>query len=149
MGLVRAVMMGAMLALGLAGAAAAQDMLRLEISFDPSAAARLAAMGERATISAWYYGEPLGEGANHLDESGTVYLGTETFEIWPVDQPVTIGGSLGGAPMAWVVQPMVNVNVFSSRLKDENNLLDCGLVEGPLDELAMDPQVIRCKLLGG
>ena len=145
----RAAMMGVIMAAVLAGAAAAQDMLRLEISFDPAAAAKLAAMGERVTVSAWYYGEPLGEGLIHVDEMGQVWLGTETFDIWPLDQTVSIGGSLGGAPMGWVAQPMVNVNVYSSRLADQNNLLECDLVDGPFDELAMDAQPIRCKLIGG
>jgi hypothetical protein len=52
-----------------------------------------------------------------------------------------------GAPLNWVVEPVINVNVFSARITDENNLLDCGIVEGPVAELQAQVQQITCRLL--
>lgn len=131
-------------------AAAAQDGgLRLAISFDDTSLAKLQDIGERVTINAWFFGEPTDAGADLADEMGTVYLGTETYDIWPADQVVTIGGSVPGMPKHLIIQPMVNVNVYTSRIKDDNNLLNCGLVEGPFDDLAKDTQAISCTLIGG
>ena len=78
---------------------------------------------------------------------GMVYLGKEEAEIWPVDQTVTLGGSLGGAPLGWVTEPMVNVNVYSARLASDDNLLDCGLVDGPIAQARAAVSPIACALI--
>jgi hypothetical protein len=132
-----------------ANTAVAEDPIRLNLSFDDQTRLTLAQIGERVTVNVWLYGEPTDEGQDFTDEMGQVYLGTETYDIWPVDQTLLIGGSLGGAPMDIVVQPMVNVNVYTSRIKDENNLINCGIVDGPFAELAINTQAITCSMLGG
>jgi hypothetical protein len=55
---------------------------------------------------------------------------------------------MAGQPRGWVVEPLINVNVFSARFGDENNLLDCLLVDGPVAALAKEVQRISCGLIG-
>jgi hypothetical protein len=98
-------------------------------------------------VRAWYFGDPAVDSVP-LDEMGLVYLGEEQATVYPVSQRIVLGGALSGAPVDRVIEPLINVNVFTARLSDQNNLLDCGLVEGPVSELAGAVQTIRCSLLG-
>ena len=128
-------------------ALAENDKISINISFDEPTIARLTSLGEWVTVSAYYFGDPAREDAP-TDEMGMVYLGHEEATIFPANQRVELGGYLAGAPLDWVVEPLVNVNVYSSRFVDENNILDCGLVEGSVADLALAEQSISCTLLG-
>lgn len=132
----------------LTGTASAQETgYSLSIRFDAGSAAKLARLGERVIVAAWYYGEPTAAGRRHADEMGLVNIGREEAEIWPVNQTVTLGGALRGAPLTWVTEPMVNVNVYSARIADENNLLNCSLVDEPLAEARRAVSRIDCALI--
>ncbi len=130
------------------GALAEGNKITIAISFDEATIAKLTSLGEWVTVSAYYSGDPAREDAP-TDEMGMVYLGHEEANIFPANQTVELGGFLNGAPLEWVVGPLVNVNVYSARLVDENNILNCGLVEGPVAELSQADQAISCTLLGG
>lgn len=130
--------------------AAAQDRpVTLNITFDAASLAMLQERGELVTKSAYYYGEPSKNSKLEVDEMGRIFLGAEEMTVWPKDQSFAIGGSLAAAPLASVIEPFVNVNVFSARISSDDNLLDCGFVEGPTADLSKKPQVIACKLIGG
>jgi hypothetical protein len=60
---------------------------------------------------------------------------------------VVVGANLGGMPRAQVVRPMLTINVFSARFASEDNLLDCGLVDGAAADLAGAVQTVHCKLI--
>ena len=130
-----------------AAPASAQESVTIELVLDPAAEAALQGRGEWIVVNAWYYGDPALD-AVPMDEMGLVYLGEEEATIYPVSQQIVLGGMMAGAPRDWVIDPIVNVNVFSARMTDQNNLLDCGFVEGPQAELAAATQVISCSLLG-
>jgi hypothetical protein len=127
---------------------AAAETLRLAVTFDPPAAQQLDRMGEMVVVNAVFFGDPAKGNWLPLDEMGQVWLGGEEFTVFPTPQSLVIGSSLAGAPFEAVVAPIVNVNVYSARLADDNNLLDCGIVEGPVAELARREQHIHCRLLG-
>lgn len=132
----------------LATPALAEDtVVALKIGFDPAAAAFLQEKGELVVVSGWFYSDPAPGNTLPVDEIGTIYLGSEEVTVWPKDQTVTLGHNLAAAPMASVVAPMLNVNVYSARISGEDNLLDCTLVEGPTATLAKTPQTITCTLL--
>ncbi len=141
---VAAVTMAAAMA---SGQAMAQDGVTVELVLDPAVEAELLARGEWVIVNAWYYGDPALDSVP-MDEMGLVFLGEEEATVFPVSQTITLGGFTGGAPRDWVIEPIVNVNVFSARLTDQNNLLDCGIVEGPVAELSGAVQTITCGLLG-
>jgi hypothetical protein len=130
-----------------AAAGAARAEVVIDLVFEDGAASALKKRGEWVVVSAWYYGEPAKAGVP-TDEMGLVFLGAEEATVFATDQRLVLGGMTAGAPAAWVVEPQMNVNVFSARMSDENNLLDCGIVEGPVAELAQGVQRIACRLLG-
>lgn len=121
--------------------------LRIELTFSPRAAQELAGLSEMVTVSAFYFGEPAPGATIEPDEEGLIFLGLEEHVIWPVPQAVGLGGNLAAMPVGQVVVPRVNVNVYSARFGAEDNLLDCGLLDGPVQEFAGKPQALACKLI--
>lgn len=141
-------MVAAVLA-ALAAPAFAQEADRpvtLAITLSAEAAALLQEMGEWVTVSAYYFAHDAGPGAPR-EEDGSVYLGGETLQLYPVDQSVTLAGPRD-YPSGWTAAPQINVNVFTSRFAAEDNLIWCDLVEGPVAEIAAAENVIACTLLG-
>jgi hypothetical protein len=133
---------------GIGQVAAAQDSgFDLTLRFDPAALQRLSSMGERVMISALYHGEPVGPDVP-VDEIGLVFLGSEQAEVWPGNQTLRLGGTLAAAPLDRVIEARVNINVFTARLVDEDNLLDCGLVDGPITDMQANSPEMLCTLLG-
>jgi hypothetical protein len=80
---------------------------------------------------------------------GWIYIGYEQITLHAETHTVEIGNGLGKSAMAMPDTPMVNVNVFSARWTDEDNLLNCGIVDGPVAHYIGTTQVITCKLIGG
>lgn len=119
----------------------------LHIRFDADAAKQLGDLGEMVTISAHFYGEAKPDAKLEPDEMGEITLGLEEFTVAPKELRVEVGASLAVAPEDQVKTPMLNVNVWTARYADENNLLDCTTVDGPVAELAGKEQQISCKLL--
>ncbi|MDB5666683.1 hypothetical protein [Cypionkella sp.] len=130
-------------------ATAQETALTLHISFDAAFTTKLQEAGEMVTVSSYFWGDPATGNVLTLNEMGQLYLGAEEATVWPHEQTFSIGHSLAGAPVGNVEAPMVNVNVYSARITDENNLLDCGIVDGPTDALSKSTQEITCKLIGG
>lgn len=128
--------------------AMAQEPIRLQITFDAKAAAKIADAKEMVEVSTWYEGEPTPAGAPYISEIGLVYLGAETYQIFPRDQVITLGGAQAGLPLDLVKEPMLTVNAYTARHVFEDNLLDCGLVSGTVAELAGKTHTLHCKLIG-
>jgi hypothetical protein len=148
-GALRNLFLGLACAAGIAtGATAENHTVGIIITFDEATIARLTSLGEWVTVSAYYFGDPAREDAP-TDEMGMVYLGHEEANIFPANQRIELGGFLDAAPLEWAVEPLISVNIYSARFVDENNILDCGLVEGPVAALSAEDQMISCTLLGG
>jgi len=126
----------------------AETPLALEIGFSEKALKELASLSEMVTVSAFFFGEPAQGATIEPDEEGLIFLGLEEHVIWPVPQKVLLGANLGAMPLTQVVSPQVNVNVYSARFGAEDNLLDCALVDGPVQELSGKVLSIDCKLIG-
>ncbi|GGD98707.1 hypothetical protein SAMN05421774_1013 [Gemmobacter megaterium] len=139
----------AVLTVALAAPARADDPpLTLELTFSQRALQELAGLSEMVTVSAFYFGEPAPGATIEPDEDGLIFLGLEEHVIWPVPQRLRLGANLAAMPHAQVVAPQVNVNIYSARFGAEDNLLDCGLIDGPVQDFAGRPQTIGCKLIG-
>lgn len=121
----------------------------LKIKFDAKAAARLSELGEKATVSAYYYGEPNADGAGNTNESGQISLGTEDFNISGETQTVTLVGAINTSALAWVVDghPRVNVNVYSARKAVADNILNCDIFEDYISVGQRKSPNIKCTLL--
>src|SRR5690606_15354790 len=118
----------------------------VEITLSPAAAARLAETNERITVSAFWYGQAA-EGVE-ANEDGTIGLG---------DEQITLPGTGGSARLAAEGVPPaddrlagpvhMNINVFSAREGNADNLLDCEFYDAPATD-APDPLTFNCTLIG-
>ncbi|GAB1478430.1 hypothetical protein MASR2M74_09770 [Paracoccaceae bacterium] len=139
--------LAATLCLGGLPAHADTPRVTLKIGFDPAAAKALADMGEMVTVSSHFFGFPKEGATMQPDEMGMIPLGIEAITIHPGDAVIEVGGVLTTAPLDQVDEPLLNVNVFSARFVNEDNLLHCSLLpEESLSKLT-GPQEITCKLL--
>jgi hypothetical protein len=123
--------------------------IALALRFDPETAARLAELGEKVVVSAYYFGDPAAGNTLPLDDMGQVVLTEEEITVTPEDQTVTLGAALAAAPLESVPHPRINVNVFSARLADPNNLLWCGILDATVADAAAGEPAIACQLIGG
>ena len=132
----------------LASPACAEDArITIQLTFDSPALTDLQKRGEGVVISAYYAGMPNVTSTMPLDEMGQIYLGAETITILPENRTVDIGAGLGGSALGMTDAPMVNVNVYSARFTDQDNLLNCGIVDGPVADYIGTTQIIRCSLI--
>lgn len=129
-------------------AMAQETTVTLHISFDAASATKLQGSGEMIIVSSYFWGDPATGNVLPVNEMGQLYLGAEQATVWPNEQTISIGHSLIGGPIGNVETPMVNVNVYSARITSDDNLLDCGIVDGPTDALSKSTQEISCKLIG-
>jgi hypothetical protein len=147
-GAVALAMVAAALAAATCAAAQAEDRaISLLIQFDAATREKLADIGEWVTVASYYSGDPAPGARATLTEEGQVYLGEEQFTIRPVDQTVRLGGILSGMAVDQVGLPYVNINLFTARTADENNLINCDILDMPIDEATRSPQAIRCTLI--
>lgn len=133
-----------------AGAAGELDVM-FELGFSEYAAMRLAELGETVTVSAMYFGTPVPAVAEAMTEAdGPVYVvGTFEATVNPVDQTITISGAgIDAAKLANLEgAPKLNVNIFTSRTKHPDNLIDCTLIDGEVGELRAKPPATLCEML--
>lgn len=118
---------------------------RIAVTLSAKAQAKLAKSGEQVHILGSYYGVAI-EGRGN--EEGQVDLGTQEADILGPGA-VTFGArSIPAAALADVRDrtPRLLVNVYTSRKVFEDNLLDCGIYEGPADASSIIE--IACKLIG-
>jgi hypothetical protein len=118
------------------------------ISLSDKAKSKLATSKEMVHVSAMYYGEA--EEGFTGDEMGEIQLGVEDVDI-PGEASVKLGQlKMSKDDIAQVVgqKPSVLINVYSSRKVFEDNLLDCGIFQGLVEEAAQQPIAIACKLIG-
>lgn len=120
----------------------------LHLTFSEAAKAKIAEVQEKVTVSAMYHGDPKpGLPPERQDDMG-VSLGLEEVEVDGVDGDVTLKAVPDPAKLGDIAgPPQVTVNVFTSRKTQENNLLDCSLVFGPIAET--DGETVTCKLIYG
>lgn len=127
----------------------------VDVTLSPKAAAKLAALGEKIIVAAFWSGEPLAKFAKQAKkftgEDGSLNFGVEQ---------ITIPGTNGHADFSgktvkldhveWVKDrtPEVLINVYSARLKSSGNLLDCGIFQNQLAAARAKTIQIACKLIG-
>jgi hypothetical protein len=132
---------------GLAGSAFAQTVT-IDLSFSDKALAELTARGEGVVIATYWMGDPVPGATIKTNEIGTVFLMSEDLTLHPGPVRLVVGSNLSMGPMDQVTVPYMNVNVFSARWTDEDNLLDCDFLDDTVAKLAAAPQAINCKLIG-
>lgn len=122
----------------------------VNLALTPRAAELLASMNERVIVDAGYFGAAISETAPGVDDYGQeVGLGGDMVEVDPVNAVVKAPGT-GFDPthIASIEgEPEVLVNVYSARKSHADNLLSCGIYQGPVKMAQKQPVEIRCDLI--
>jgi hypothetical protein len=121
------------------------------VTYSQKAMATLVAGKETVIVVGYLYGFPIkGTPKQDVDHIGQIDMGqvkkeialgaTATFDHVKLNKPM----------MKWMDSqgPQVLINVYSGRKSSPNNLLDCGIYEGPLQAIQGQSTPISCKLIG-
>jgi hypothetical protein len=127
-------------------AATLSPAFEVTITLSDAAAQKLSESGETITISAYFGGEPKPD----------VQVDDPQIMLASEDKELPAAGTLSFAPetldaegLAKVIEPRLNINVYTSRKKFEDNLLDCGFFDDVITAIPRDkPITISCKLIG-
>jgi hypothetical protein len=132
-------------------AAAEQDAVApaftVTLAYSAAAAAKLSEAKEQVIVDAAYYGEP--NPGFEPTEPGGVDLGSEQHSVTPDVAAVPFAAKVDAAKAAKEVkgEPRVLINVYSARLSSPDNLLDCGIHDGPIADAKSAEIRIACKLI--
>ena len=128
--------------------AAAADGFDIKVRFDDRTTLTLAQIGESVVVSAFYFGDPSANGQAHADEMGQIWLGNEDVEIDSLDQTVHLKAALDDKGLGWINgAPRVNINIYSARHADPNNLLNCEIFEDDIAVAQARAPLLRCVML--
>jgi hypothetical protein len=123
----------------------------VKLTFSDKASNTLLARKETVIVAAYLWGYPKPGTPKHLiDDIGQVDLGEVKSEVAP-DKDAAFGDfQLKKDPLQQVDSrgPQLLINVFSGRKSSPNNLLDCGIYEGPLKSAREANIKVACKLIG-
>lgn len=124
----------------------------VNLTFTPRAIEQLEATKERVIVDATYFGMAISETAPGVDDYGQeVSLGGDMIEIAPGNARVKAPGAGFDATniASTKGEPEVLVNVYSARKTHEDNILSCGIYQGPVKMAQKQPVDIRCDLIYG
>jgi len=132
---------------------------QVEVTLSEKAAAKLASIDEAITVATFYYGERAKK-PSKAEIQAAESDGQDPNMLEVAGDDVQLPGEGGVADMTgstitkkdianWGKNPVnVNVNVFSSRLHSEDNLLECGIFEDKVELAQAQTIEISCKLIG-
>lgn len=124
----------------------------VNLTLTARAAERLASTDERVIVDAMYYGLPASDDAPGLNREGMeIGLGASEIEIAPQSVAVKVTGEGFDTTYMNSVkgEPEVLVNVYSARKTHANNLISCGIYQGPVSMAQKKPVDIQCDLIDG
>ena len=123
----------------------------VKVRLSPRAKAELVAKNETIVVDASFVAGPkAGTPKKYIGEDGQVMgLGDQRVEVAPGTTARFAHLLANREALAWVEgPPAVLINVYSGRKASKDNLLDCGVYEGPLSTIADSVVPIDCKLIG-
>ena len=106
---------------------------------------------ETVIVAGYLYGFPKqGTPRKYVDEMGQIDVGEVKDEVAPGTTAAFDHIKLEPAMSKWFDSqgPQLLINVYSGRKSSPNNLLDCGIYEGPLAAVQGQSIPISCKLIG-
>jgi hypothetical protein len=119
----------------------------VQLTFTPRAAEKLAASNERVVVNGMYWGVAKQGAASAMDGQAT--LGSDEVEVAPENAKIVVSGA--GVDETRIADidgaPQVLVNVYSARRSHADNLLNCGIYEGPVSMAQQKPIEIQCDLI--
>jgi len=122
----------------------------VKVTFSQKAMDKLVPSKETVIVVGYLYGFPkAGTPKRDIDEVGQVDLGEVKQEIAPAALATFDRVKPDQALMKWINDQglQILINVYSGRKSSPNNLLDCGIYEGPLAAVQGQSIPISCKLI--
>jgi hypothetical protein len=121
------------------------------VALSAKAKRKLEESKETVVVAAYFSGNPKsGALKQYISDTGEIDLGEKQVEIAP-----GAAASFGEIELkrdsleqADNQGPLLLVNVYSGRKSSPDNLLDCGIYEGPLKAVQNKSVPISCKLIG-
>jgi hypothetical protein len=123
----------------------------VKLTFSEKASTTLIARKETVVVAAYLWGDPKpGAPKRYVDEMGQVNLGEVDSEVAPDKDAPFQDFKLKKDALQQLDShgPQLLINVFSGRKSSPDNLLDCGIYEGPLKTAAQANIKTACKLIG-
>ena len=123
----------------------------VKITYSQKAMDTLVAGKETVIVDGDLFGSPKpGTPKRYVDDIGQVDVGEVKDEIVPGADATFDSIKLNHAMLKWVDNngPQLLINVYSGRKSSPNNLLDCGIYDGPLAAVQGQSIPISCKLIG-
>jgi hypothetical protein len=121
----------------------------VQLTLTPRAADKLVSTSERVIVAGMFWGAPNAAAMPAADAMGQIPLGEDFLEVAPRSATVTVpAASFDPAQLPNVEgAPQVLVNVYSARKTHEDNLLSCGIYEGPVAMAQKQAVDIQCDLI--
>jgi len=121
----------------------------VRITLSDLAAERLRTTREGIVVSSYYTGEPLPSAENRANQIGTIDLGTENREVIGAEGLVRITGKkVDLRRLEWIKgSVLLNVNVYSARRTNPDNILSCDFFDGKLSSAVRKTPVLHCTLI--
>jgi hypothetical protein len=121
----------------------------VRITLSDLALERLQITREGIVVSANYTAAPLPSAENRANHIGTIDLGTENREVIGAEGLVRITGKkIDPRRLEWIDGPiMVNVNIYSARRTNPDNLLACDFFDGKLSSAVHKTPTLHCTLI--
>ncbi|MGO8757958.1 MAG: hypothetical protein ACLQG3_07525 [Terracidiphilus sp.] len=123
----------------------------VKLTYSQKAIDTLVSRKETVIVAGYLYGFPKkGTPKRYIDEIGQIDLGEIKSEVAPGATAAFDKIEPGQALLKWLDSPGLQllINVYSGRKSSPNNLLDCGIYEGPLQAVQGKSIPISCKLIG-
>jgi hypothetical protein len=128
-----------------------QGGFTIAVSYSKKAMDALIARKETVIVAGYLSAFPKqGTPKRYVDHMGEIGLGQVKDEV-AAGSPATFGTvKLDQSMLKWVDSqgPQLLINVYSGRKSSQNNLLDCGIYEGPLKDAQGKTLPIACKMIG-
>ena len=128
-----------------------QPAFKVTLTYSPKAMQTLVSRKETVIVVGYLYGFPKpGTPKRDIDEIGQVDLGEVKQEIAPGATAIFDTIQPDAALAKWIDSHGLQllINVYSGRKSSPNNLIDCGLYEGPLKDVQGKSIPIACKMIG-
>jgi hypothetical protein len=139
---------------GSASAAAPASPLasfNVKVTYSQKAMDKLVASKETVIVAGYLNASPIaGTPKKYVDHVGQLDIGEVQREIAPGAIATFSGVKPDQAMVKWIDSqgPQLLINVYSGRKSSPDNLLDCGIYEGPLAAVQGQSIPISCKLIG-
>jgi hypothetical protein len=121
------------------------------VTYSQKAMATLVEGKETVIVVGYLSGSPIpSTPKKYIDHIGEIDMGEVKKEVAPGATATFDHVKLNRPMMKWLDSqgPQLLINVYSGRKSSPNNLLDCGIYEGPLQAIQDKNIPISCKLIG-